>query len=425
MVRPARVQSRALAPTTNFDVVVVGRGAVGAATALGLAQSGLRTAILAPARPAAAPPQSLPTGQGDVAPVEDWDPRVFALSPASRALLERLRVWDALDATRLAPVHEMRIYPSAAPDAPELSFDAYEGCVDALAWIVEGRNLSSALDRALAFAGVASVDARLVGIACEPAASAATVVLDDGRELHARLVVGADGAASPLRAAVGVRATERLYPQRAVVANFATEKPHRDCAYQWFGGHGILALLPLPGERCSMVWSAPLPLAETLLEPDPKLLAQRVNEVARGRLGELRVLTSQQAYPLRLLEVERAIAPRVALVGDAAHVVHPLAGQGMNLGFGDVQALLDVVHAREPFRDIGDHLLLRRYERARAEAVTAMRLATDGLQRLFDPESDLPLPALMRPLVGARELGWRIVESMPWLKRRLIAHAAS
>ena len=308
MAHPARVKSRALAPTTNFDVIVVGRGAVGAATALGLAQSGLRTAILAPAFPTAATPQSLPPGQGDGARLEDWDPRVFALSPASRALLERLRVWDALDATRVAPVHEMRVYPSAAADAPELSFDAYDGCVDALAWIVEGRNLASALDRALAFAGVASVDARLVDIACEPAASTATVVLDDGRELHARLVVGADGAASPLRAAAGIEATERLYPQRAVVANFATEKPHRDCAYQWFGGHGILALLPLPGERCSMVWSAPLPLAETLLEPDPKLLAQRVNEVARGRLGNLRVITPQQAYPATL---GRLIARRV------------------------------------------------------------------------------------------------------------------
>jgi 2-polyprenyl-6-methoxyphenol hydroxylase-like FAD-dependent oxidoreductase len=125
--------------------------------------------------------------------------------------------------------------------------------------------------------------------------------------------------------------------------------------------------------------------------------------------------------------VERTIAPRAALIGDAAHVVHPLSGQGMNLGFGDVQALVDAVAAREPFRDPGDLLLLRRYERARREAVATMRLTTDGLQRLFDEGSPLPLPlpGLLRPLVGARELGWRLVESSPWLKRRLIAHAAS
>jgi 2-polyprenyl-6-methoxyphenol hydroxylase-like FAD-dependent oxidoreductase len=123
--------------------------------------------------------------------------------------------------------------------------------------------------------------------------------------------------------------------------------------------------------------------------------------------------------------VERTIAPRAVLVGDAAHVVHPLSGQGMNLGFGDVQALVDAVGAREPFRDPGDRLLLRRYERARREAVATMRLTTDGLQRLFDDGAGLPLPGLLRPLVGARELGWRMVASSSWLRRRLIAHAAS
>ncbi|MEK9720218.1 MAG: hypothetical protein VW257_04040, partial [Quisquiliibacterium sp.] len=106
-------------------------------------------------------------------------------------------------------------------------------------------------------------------------------------------------------------------------------------------------------------------------------------------------------------------------------VVHPLAGQGLNLGFGDLKALLDVVQAREPFRDLGDLMLLRRYERARSEPVAMMRLATDGLQRLFDPESEPALPALLAPLIGAREMGWRLVESFPWLKRRLVAHAAS
>lgn len=420
----AHAGARALASTTHFDAIVVGRGAVGAAAALGLAQSGLRTAIVAPARgPAASGGEG--GGASDGEGGENWDARVFALSPASRTLLQGLRVWDAIDAERVAPVHEMRVYPSAAPDAPELFFDAYEGCVDALAWIVEGRNLGAAFDRALGFAAVASIDARLAGVSADPASSWAAVTLEDGRELQAKLVIGADGAASPLRSAAGIGTSERLYPQRAVVANLRIGKPHRDCAYQWFGGHGILALLPLPGDRCSIVWSAPLPLADALLECDAGRLAHRVNEVAQGRLGELERITPQQAYPLRLLEVERAIAPRVALVGDAAHVVHPLAGQGMNLGLGDVQALLRVMHAREPFRDPGDRLLLRRYERSRAEAVASMRVATDGLQRLFDPESDLPLPALMQPLAGLRELGWRIVESSPWLKRRLIAHAAS
>lgn len=397
-----------------FDVLVVGRGAVGAATALGLARDGLRVAVVAPG--AAQSPRS-PDPSG-------WDPRVFAISPASRALLQRLRVWDALDPARVAPVYDMRIWPDTRADAPELHFSAYEACVDALAWIVEGANLTAALERGLSFAGVTLIDGSIAAIDTASHAEAG-VTLAGGRVLRAKLVVGADGARSPVRALLGIDAVERDYPQHAVVANFETEAPHRDCAYQWFGAHGILALLPLPGKRCSIVWSAPEALAETLLELPEAEFSARVAETARGALGGLRLITAQQRFPLRLVRVGRLIAARAALVGDAAHVVHPLSGQGMNLGFGDVQALLDTVAAREPYRDPGDPLLLRRYERARREAVATMRLATDGLQRLFDPDSQPGLPVLLRPLVGMREFGWRAVESSTWLKRRLIAHAAS
>jgi len=407
-----------LSTVSAFDALVIGRGAVGAAAALGFAQCGMRVGLVAPATPAQVHPA--PAARGP----DDWDARVFALSPASRTLLQRLRVWDALDASRIAPVYDMRVYPSTRPGAPELHFGAYEACVEALAWIVENDNLMSALDRALGFAGVVGVDGALASIDTTGHAGA-TVTLADGRSLQAKLVVGADGARSPLRGLLGIEALERDYPQRAVVANFATSKPHRDCAWQWFGDHGILALLPLPGERCSIVWSASLPQADALGELDGEALALRVGEVSGHALGELRPITPAQTFPLRLIEVRRSIAQRVALVGDAAHVVHPLAGQGMNLGFGDVQVLLDTVRGREPFRDPGDPMLLRRYERARSEAVATMRLATDGLQRLFDPESEPALPALLAPLVGAREIGWRLVESSSWLKRRLIAHAAS
>ncbi len=398
---------------SSFDALVIGRGAVGAAAALGLAQCGMRVGIVAPASERPQPP----IGE------DRWDPRVFALSPGSRALLQRLRVWDAFDASRIAPVYDMRVYPSPRVDAPELHFCAYEACVEALAWIIENDNLMAGLDRALGFAGVTGMEAALAAVDTETRGGA-TVTLEDGRTLQAKLVIGADGARSPLRGLLGIQASERDYPQRAVVANFATSAPHRDCAYQWFGEHGILALLPLPGDRCSIVWSAPVALAETLMQLDAETLAQRVTELSNRVLGELRPVTPAQSFPLRLIEVERCVAHRVALVGDAAHVVHPLAGQGMNLGFGDLQVLLDTVRRREPFRDPGDLMLLRRYERARREPVATMRLATDGLQRLFDAGSEPALPALLRPLVGARELGWRMVESSSWLKRRLIAHAA-
>jgi 2-polyprenylphenol 6-hydroxylase len=396
---------------SSFDALVVGRGAVGSAAALGFAQAGLRCALVAPA---ASPPAAQP---------DEWDARVFALSPASRQLLQRLRAWDAFDTARVAPVYDMRVYPDARVGAPELHFGAYEACVEALNWIVEGSNLQSALDRALSFSGVAGVDGRVESIeTSDPAA--AVVTLGDGRALRARLVVAADGANSPLREMLGIDASVREYPQHAIVANFATSRPHRDCAYQWFGAHGILALLPLPGQRCSIVWSAPPPLADSLRSASARDLADRVEQVSLGVLGRLECITPAQSFPLRLIRVARATAPRVALVGDAAHAVHPLSGQGMNLGFGDVDALLCAVGARESFRDVGDPLLLRRYERARAEAVATMRLTTDGLQRLFDPDLEPALPVLVRPLVGLRELGWRLVDSSHWLKRRLIAHAA-
>lgn len=390
------------------DVIVVGRGAIGCATALGLAQAGLKVALVGPV--------AAPDGG-------EWDSRIYALSPASRLLLERLRVWQALDASRLAPVHDMRIYPSARAGAPELHFGAYEACVDSLACILENRNLMQALERGLGFTGVQVFSQKIVAAQTdEPLAS---VGLEDGSRLQARLLVAADGADSPLRGFLGLASVQRDYPQQAVVANFATARAHQDCAYQWFGDHGVLALLPLPGERCSMVWSAPSALAQTLMSLPAAELAQRVAEVSGHALGGLQALGDARCFPLRLLQAESMVGPRAVLLGDAAHVLHPLAGQGMNLGFGDVTELLSVLQAREPFRDLGERLLLRRFERARREPVLAMKLATDGLQRLFDPDAEPALPALLRPMLAAREAGWQAVAAAGWLRRRLIRHAVS
>ena len=398
-------------PGPDFDVAVIGRGAVGAATALGLARAGLRVAAVGP------------VVEGAVGGPDAWDPRVYAISPASRALLQRLRVWDALDHGRIEPVYDMRVWPDTRASAPELHFSAYEACVDALAWIVEGQILAGALSRGLSFAGVEVVEGAVAGLDAE--GPVAAVKLAQGRALTARLVVAADGARSKVRSLLGVGVTEREYPQSAVVANFETSQPHRDCALQWFGPHGILAMLPLPGDRCSIVWSAPTAIADTLVDLPAEAFADRVAELSSGRLGALRLITPPQRFPLRLIRVERFVGRRAVLVGDAAHGVHPLSGQGMNLGFGDVAALLAAVEGRESFRDLGDPLLLRRYERARREPVATMQFATDSLQRLFDPDSELGLPAPLRPLAGLREAGWKFVASSPWLKRRLITHAAS
>ena len=395
---------------SSVDVVVVGRGAVGAAAALGLSQAGLRVAWVGPAAHAA--------DEGG------WDARVFALSPGTRELLRALRVWDAMPAARIAPIYDMRVYAGPQADAPELHLDAYSGHVDALAWVLENRTLTRTLDEALRFTGVTLVDdtVEAMSLAGEGPTGRIRLELGSGATVSARFAVAADGADSTLRTLAGIEPRVHDYGQRGVVANFDTTLPHGDTAYQWFGAElGVLALLPLPADapdrgRVSMVWSAPEALAAELLALPPETLALRVAEAAHHALGDLSPLTTAQAFPLRLVQVPRLIAPRLVLVGDAAHAMHPLAGQGMNVGFADVECLLEVLRGREFYRDLGDPLLWRRYERARREAVSLMQAATDGLQRAFGP-----LPG---PLVGLRDLGWRAVASSPWIRRRMIAQAA-
>lgn len=395
----------------SFDVLVVGRGAIGASAALGLAQSGLRVGLVGPT--ADAPPAVAP---------QQWDARVYALSPATRSLLQSLRVWDALPESRIAPIYDMRVYAGPGVDAPELHLDAYAGHVDALAWIVEHGTLQQALNDALRYAGVAVVDDRAFGLTADPAGGSgrARLALGSGHSLAARLVVAADGAHSTVRELANISSEIRDYPQQAVVANFDTARPHGDTAFQWFGPHGVLALLPLPATsetsgRCSMVWSAPPELAIELCELSDERLAERVAEASQGALGQLTTITSARSFPLQLLKVDRMIAPRVVLIGDAAHTMHPLAGQGLNVGFGDVRQILQVLREREPYRDLADPLLWRRYERARREAVLVMQTATDGLQRVFGP--------LPEPLARLRDIGWRAASRSGWFKRRMIAHA--
>ena len=417
-----------------FDVAVVGRAAVGLAAGLALARAGLRVAMVGPEVPGTESARSAPGQPGAAGFVaasphsaDDWDNRVFALSPSSRALLESLGAWQAMDADRIAPVHDMRIWPQAAPSGgltpKALHFSAWQARIDALAWIVENRNLTRALAQACRFAGFATFDSPLSALDLDGDPAAARLSLADARTLKARLVVGADGANSRVRELAGIAGSLTDYPQRAVVGNFSTTLPHRDCAYQWFGEHGILALLPLPGQRCSIVWSAPNALADELLALEPQDLAGRVEAVSGDALGQLSPIGAAAAWPLRLGRVEGLAARRVALVGDAAHVVHPLAGQGMNLGFGDVQALADTLRGREAPRDPGERLLLRRYERARAEPVLAMRLATDGLQKLFDPGSALSQGPFGAPLAALRGLGWQAVASSGLLRRLLVSQA--
>jgi ubiquinone biosynthesis UbiH/UbiF/VisC/COQ6 family hydroxylase len=211
--------------------------------------------------------------------------------------------------------------------------------------------------------------------------------------------------------------TPHDYGQIGVVANFACARPHGGTAFQWFLRDGVLALLPLPGNRVSMVWSIDEARGRELLMLPAAELGAAVESASHGRLGALNPMAPAVAFPLKLQRVKQFTKPRVALVGDAAHNVHPLAGQGVNLGFRDARELARVLRERGPQRDCGDFALLRRYERARKEDVAAVELTTDGLQKLFS--SDAVLASRLR------NRGLEFVDRQPWLKNFLVHQAVA
>ncbi len=385
----------------DFDVIVMGAGLVGASLALALKSAGLRLAVVDTREPRSATDPA------------DWDSRVYAISPGSAAFLEECGAWRALDAARLCRVEDMRVFGDDAMS--ELDFSSYSAGLRELAFIVENRELQRVLWEALARAPHVEI---LAPAWCRELAfdtDAARLELADGRTLRAHLVVGADGADSWVRQQSAIEVESRPYQQTAVVANFAIAEPHRGVATQWFRRDGVLALLPLPGERVSMVWSTGTGHASELLALAPADLAAQVAAAAHGTCGELRVITPAAAFALRMQRVRRLVLPRLALVGDAAHNVHPLAGQGVNLGFRDARELAQVLTQRGAQSDCGDYRLLRRYERARREDIASMRLATDTLQRLFNNDN--------ARLATLRNLGLRLVNRQPQLKKLLVRHA--
>lgn len=382
------------------DVLIAGAGLVGLALAAALARNGMTVALL---------DRQTPPPTGDPA---TWDPRVYAISPGSAAFLQGVGAWQALACERIAAIESMRI---VGDQGATLNFSAYELGERALAWIVEERALRSALLPAIHVAGIDLVtDAEFASLAWSP--TEGTLTLADGRRFTASLVVGADGLHSWVRHAAGIVAEPRSYGQQGVVANFDCELAHHGCARQWFRTDGgVLAWLPLPGRRMSIVWSAPDAQAHELLALSHDAFTARVAEAGDSALGALRMITPPAAFPLQSLRLPTSIAHRMALVGDAAHGVHPLAGQGVNLGFGDAQALASVLAERGPVGDAGAPILLERFARRRAEPVLAMHAVTDGLVRMFGPR--------MPWLKTLRNVGLSAVDRLPIVKRALAQSA--
>lgn len=386
----------------KFDIIVIGGGLVGASLVAALRDSGLKIALIEPHESMSLPQDA------------SWDSRVYAISPGSAAFLQGLGVWQLMDAERVAPVYEMAVFGD--DNTAHINFSAYEIGLPELAFIAENRQLQTAVWEVLKSSN------ENIHILC-PAKCAeivwqeshVDVQLADGSQLQAALVVGADGVNSWVRRQAEIDVSKHAYNQIGVVANFSAELSHRHIAHQWFRRDGVLALLPLPEKRVSMVWSTTEDQADFLRDLPAEELCRRVEEASSHTLGKLQLITPPAGFPLNFVHVEKLIKPRLVLIGDAAHGIHPLAGQGVNLGLRDARELAAVLNARGLQADCGDFMLLRRYELARKEDILVLELVTDGLQKLFNNSN----PTLAR----LRNLGLEITNHLPLLKNRLIQHA--
>lgn len=381
----------------DFDIVIVGGGLAGLAFAAALRRSALSVALVEGKAP------SFPEG---------WDSRIYAISPANARFLDEIGAWRHLDATRMEAVQAMEVHGDAGG---RLDFTAYGSGISELAWILESSLMQRELWETAKRQGNLTLLCPARPHALTFAADAAQLTLDDGRCLSARLVVAADGADSWTRAAAGIAVRFDPYDQQGVVANFAVERPHRGTAFQWFRDDGVLAWLPLPGNRMSMVWSAPEDHGRALLALDPGALCDRVAEAGGRRLGALDLVTPAAGFPLRLMRAPSAVAPRLALIGDAAHTIHPLSGHGINLGFRDAQVLASLLCDKPGHIDCGDLGLLRGYERARKEEVVTLQTVTDSLHDLFRPATG--------PLVKIRNFGLNLTNALPVVKDLLVRYA--
>lgn len=385
----------------GLDVVVVGAGVVGAAAALGLARQGLRVAILEAHAPAA---------WSQASP----DLKVYALAPDARDLFDRLGLWPQVAARRAHPYRRMRVWDAAG--GGELCFDA-----DAIG----RRELGHIVEHGLLVDGLWQALAREPGIERHCPARIHAVVPDEegvrveheGGTLRARLLLGADGAASKVRELAGIGVSEHDYGQRGLVAYVSTERAHEDTAWQRFLPTGPLALLPCGDGRCSIVWTLPEVEAARLLRAEPAQFERELTRAFDARLGAMQLDSERAAFPLRRRLAEPMRQGRVALLGDAAHAVHPLAGQGVNLGLRDVADLLGTTAAAlADGRAFDAPQGLQRWARRRFSENTVAAHAFEGINRVFS--NDAPVPAMLRgPLLG-------LAGRLPPLTRALWRRAA-
>jgi len=376
------------------DIVILGGGLNGAALALALSHGAYEVTLV--------------EAQPPLAPSEAWDARIYAYSPGNVDWLRDLGGWT--DTLRQQPVHAMRVHGDAEG---RLTFDALETGLPALASIAENGRVQWQIWQALQARGVQVVNERPVGVAWDTRGSAHTLHFSEAvPALQARLLVAADGAQSWLRQQAGIGLAVEDYHQSGIVANFACERSHRGIAWQWFRRDGILAYLPLPGRHLSIVWSTPSEAVAARLAQSPEALAHEVAAAGGYVLGDLRLITAAQAFPLKRRLAHEWVRPGLVLLGDAAHTVHPLAGQGVNLGFRDSRLLAEMLAQGGDPGEIGR---LQSYALRRREDVLGMQAVTGHLKRGFYE--------LGGPFGAWRNSGMTLVDTLGPLKQALMRHA--
>ena len=397
--------------THDYDVIIVGGGLVGASLACALADTPLRVAVVeaVPYTTAAQP---------------SFDDRSVALAFASRLILTALNVWPRIARDDLSPIKAIHISDRGRPGSTHLS--AHDAGTEALGYVVPARVLGAALIAQMQTAHNVELlaPARLSALRIELDAAVATIAERTNaqatdaqgeavRSLRARLIVAADGARSVVRGLLGIEAHTRDYGQVAIVSNAVPGRAHNGVAYERFTPSGPLAVLPHTQGRCAIVWSVAPARAQELLALDDAGFLVALQTEFGARLGRFSALGARQSYPLSLTQVAQTVHARVALIGNAAHTLHPVAGQGFNLGLRDVVTLAELV--RDSFTaggDIGDSAVLARYRAWRARDTRAMTAFTDGLVRLFSNDR--------LPLVATRNAALLAIDLLPPAKRALL-----
>ncbi|MDP1652209.1 MAG: UbiH/UbiF family hydroxylase [Rhodocyclaceae bacterium] len=381
----------------DYDLIIVGGGLAGLALAVALRRSRLKVAVIEARAPV---------------PPSGWDARIYAVSPSNARFLDEIGIWQYLELGRCGPVRKMSVHGDGGGS---LEFSAYASGVGELAWIIEASLLQRELWETAKRQGNVDLLCPAAPALLDIGDGGAVLELADRRTLTAKLIVAADGADSWTRTAAGIDVDFLPYDQMGVVANFAIAQPHRETAWQWFRTDGVLAYLPLPGNLISIVWSTPTEHAQELLALDPLEFCERVAAAGNYQLGALEQVTPPAGFPLRLMRAPQTVAHRLALIGDAAHTIHPLSGHGINLGFQDAKSLAATLAACPAHVDCGDMQWLRRHERARCEEVVALQSVTHGLQRLFDTPQT--------PVAALRNFGMNFFDRLPVIKDALTRYA--